>query len=67
LIENPLLMVLDSGNDSKTLLQEMLYAEDVSFVIKRKLRTESVQEWVETAKANPEHEREARASRIMRS
>jgi hypothetical protein len=58
--ENPLLMVLDSGNDSKTLLQEMLYAEDVFFVIKRNLRTESVQEWLETAKANPEHEREAR-------
>jgi uncharacterized protein (DUF1697 family) len=58
--ENPLLMVLDSGNDSKTLLQEMLYSEDVFFVIKRNLRTESVQEWLETAKANPEHEREAR-------
>jgi hypothetical protein len=53
-------MVLDSGNGSKSLLQEMLYAEDVFFVIKRNLLTESVQEWLETEKANPEHEREAR-------
>jgi len=58
--EHPLLMVLDSGNDSKTLLQELLYTEDVFFVIKRNLRKEPVQEWLETAKDNPEYEREAR-------
>jgi len=58
--DNPLLMVLDSGNDGKPLLQELLYTEDVFFVIMRNLRKESVQEWLETAKVNPEHERDAR-------
>lgn len=54
-----LLMVLDSGNDARTTLQALLYA-DVFLVIKRNLRTESVQYWLSYAKANAEHIREAR-------
>jgi hypothetical protein len=56
---DPLLMVLDSGNDARTTLQELLSSE-VFLVIKRNLRTESVQDWLTYAKANADHVREAR-------
>jgi len=56
---DPLLMVLDSGNDARTTLQELLYSK-VFLVIKRNLRSESVQDWLTYAKRYAEHVREAR-------
>jgi hypothetical protein len=55
----PLLMVLDSGNDDKKLLD--VYENDsVYYVIKRNLRRESVQDWLDEAKQNPAHQRKGR-------
>ncbi|MFZ1729587.1 MAG: IS1380 family transposase [Bacteroidota bacterium] len=56
---HPLLIVLDSGNDDKKLLQEF-DTQGVRFVIKRNLRKESVSEWLSYAKANAVHKRQAR-------
>jgi hypothetical protein len=51
--ETPMLMVLDSGNDdSKFLL--MLKKEQVDFVIKRNLRRESREKYIEHAKTTAE-------------
>jgi hypothetical protein len=44
-----LLFVLDSGNDDKNLL-DLFESASAFYVIKRNLRTESVQEWLELAK-----------------
>jgi hypothetical protein len=57
--ELSLLVVLDSGNDDKKLL-DVFETESVSYVIKRNLRKESVQDWLELAKAHPTHQRTAR-------
>lgn len=62
--DDPLLMVLDSGNDARTTLQELLYS-GVFLVIKRNLRSESVQNWLGYAKANAEHVREARDGSVV--
>ena len=52
----PLLMVLDSGNDDKKLL-DLYEDKDTYYVIKRNIRGESVQEWLVEAKQHPAHQR----------
>lgn len=56
---DPLLMVNDSGNDDQKQLQEFLF-NDVFFVTKRNLRSESVDEWLSYAKQHAEHVRTGR-------
>lgn len=58
--DQPLLMVLDSGNDAKPVLQEMLYSDNVFFVIKRNPRKEPTQEWIDYAIEHAEHVRTAK-------
>lgn len=60
----PLLMVLDSGNDARTVLQELLFS-DVYLVIKRNLRSESVQDWFAFAQAQAEHVRKAKDGSVV--
>jgi hypothetical protein len=55
----PLLLVLDSGNDDKKLLNQF-EERTVSYVVKRNPRKESVQEWLETAKTHQKHQRTGR-------
>lgn len=46
----PLLVRLDSGNDAEENLSLLTEAEDVEFIIKRNLRQESKEGWLERAK-----------------
>jgi hypothetical protein len=55
----PLLLVLDSGNDDKKLL-DLFEDECASYVVKRNHRKESSKEWLETAKIHQNHRREGR-------
>jgi len=55
LTDTPLLVKMDSGNDSADNLS-ILIQEGVDFVIKRNLRRESRQEWLAMAKAHSEPE-----------
>jgi hypothetical protein len=57
--EDPLLSVLDSGNDDKKLI-DAHEDEHVFYVIKRNLRQESVLDWVEYAKDHHTYHREGR-------
>jgi hypothetical protein len=56
---DPLLSVLDSGNDDKKLI-DAHENENVYYVIKRNLRKESVLDWVEYAKDHHTFHREGR-------
>jgi hypothetical protein len=47
---SPILMVLDSGNDDSKLVS-MLNNEQVDFIIKRNLRRESIEKYIEHAKS----------------
>jgi hypothetical protein len=55
----PLLMVLDSGNDDRKLVDQF-EGEEVFYVIKRNLRKESVENWLETAKQHMQYQRSGR-------
>lgn len=55
LSDAPLLVKMDSGNDSADNLS-ILIQEDVDFIVKRNLRRESLQEWLARAKARGEAE-----------
>jgi hypothetical protein len=57
--EMPLLLVFDSGNDDRKLV-EQLEDEKTFYVIKRNLRKESLENWLETAKENMTHQRAGR-------
>jgi hypothetical protein len=53
----PLLMVLDSGNDDKRLL-DLFEGAGVYYVIKRNMRRDSPQEWIAYAKQNATMQRD---------
>ena len=55
----PLLMVLDSGNDDKKLL-DLFEERRTFFVIKRNLRKESIENWLELAKKHHTYQREGK-------
>ena len=54
-----LLLVLDSGNDDKKLL-DLFEQKQVSYLIKRNLRKESISDWLELAKKHQTYHREGR-------
>lgn len=55
----PLLCVLDSGNDDKSVV-DLFEERQAFYVIKRNLRQEPVQQWLEHAKATQQFRREGR-------
>jgi hypothetical protein len=57
--ELPLLLVLNSGNDDKKLL-DLFERQSTYYVVKRNHRKESVQEWLETAKRTQTPQRQCR-------
>lgn len=59
----PVLMVLDSGNDDKKLL-DLFENTEVRYVIKRNLRRESKEEWIAVAKQHPSSTRKERNGSI---
>ena len=52
MVEEPLLVVADSGFDSQELIADLDQADNTDFVIKHNLRRESKEAWLETAKAH---------------
>lgn len=57
--EHPLLFVIDSGNDDKNLL-DLFESKSASYVIKRNLRKESPEEWLDWAKQHCTYQRDGR-------
>jgi hypothetical protein len=51
LVNEPLLVVADSGFDSQELIKDLIQADKTDFVLKHNLRRESKEDWLETAKA----------------
>ena len=52
MIQDPLLLVMDSGFGSQEVILDLINADRVDFIVKHNLRQESEEEWLETAKAN---------------
>ena len=62
--DHRLLMVLDSGNDDKKIL-DLFEDNDVSYVVKRNHRKEPAQQWLERAKINETFRRNGRDGSIV--
>jgi hypothetical protein len=52
MVQDPLLLVMDSGFDSQDVILDLINADMVDFIVKHNLRQESKEEWLETAKTN---------------
>lgn len=52
MVQDPLLLVMDSEFDSQNVILDLISADKVDFIVKHNLRRESEEEWLETAKAS---------------
>ncbi len=50
MVQDPLLLVMDSGFDSQDVILDLISADRVDFFVKHNLRQESKEEWLENAK-----------------